>query len=245
MCAHNFPINACASSARRLGHARGTFPNLEAPLAEMADEQSEVMETGEPEAGEPETEAPPPPEEPSEPLPEWGEDVSTEKDGGLFKKILLEGSEEDGPLKSDEVFVHYTGRLLNGEVFDSSVERGEPFKFKLGMGTVIKGWDVGVATMKKGEKCILTCRPSYGYGEAGSPPKIPGNTTLQFEVELLSWKGEDVSRDGGVMKSIITEGKDYSRPNDGARCNGEEHVSAMYTCHGAIQVPGQLSACEL
>ena len=203
--------------ANKHARARGTFSNLlqSTSLAEtMADEKPEVMET--------ETEDPPLPEEPSEPLPEWGEDVSTEKDGGLFKKILLEGSEGDSPLKSDEVFVHYTGRLLNGVVFDSSVERGEPFKFKLGTGAVIKGWDVGVATMKKGEKCILTCRPSYGYGETGSPPKIPGNTTLQFEVELLSWKGEDISKDGGVMKSIITEGKDYSRPSDGAKCNGEK-----------------------
>lgn len=180
----------------------------------MADEQQEQMEV----------EAPAPasaPEEPTEPLPEWGEDVTPDKDGGLFKTILQPGAEGDGPLKNDEVFVHYTGRLLNAEVFDSSVDRGEPFKFKLGTGAVIKGWDVGVATMKKGEKCILTCRPSYGYGENGSPPKIPGNATLQFEVELLSWKGEDISKDGGVVKSIVTEGKEYSRPSDGAKCNGE------------------------
>ena len=116
--------------------------------------------------------------------------------------------------------MHYTGRLLDGTVFDSSVDRGEPFKFKLGTGAVIKGWDVGVATMRKGEKSLLTCRPNYGYGELGSAPKIPGNATLQFEVELLDWKGEDISKDGGVVKSIITEGKDYSRPSDGAKCNG-------------------------
>lgn len=180
----------------------------------MADEQQEEMEV----------EAPSPasaPEEPTEPLPEWGEDATPDKDGGLFKTILQPGEEGDGPLKNDEVFVHYTGRLLNGEVFDSSVDRGEPFKFKLGTGAVIKGWDVGVATMKKGEKCILTCRPTYGYGENGSPPKIPGNATLQFEVELLSWKGEDLSKDGGVVKSIVTEGKEYNRPSDGAKCNGK------------------------
>lgn len=176
----------------------------------MADEQHQEMEE----------EAPPPAEEPTEPLPEWGDDITPEKNGGLFKKILQEGLEEGNPLKSDEVFVHYTGRLLNGVVFDSSVKRAEPFKFKLGAGAVIKGWDVGVASMKKGEKCILTCRPDYAYGEKGSPPNIPGNSTLQFEVELLSWRGEDISKDGGVMKSIITEGKEYSRPSDGAKCNG-------------------------
>lgn len=186
----------------------------------MADEKPEIMDV----------DASPPAvvEEPTEPLPEWGEDVTPEKDGGLFKNILQAGVGSDGPFKSDEVFVHYTGRLLNGEVFDSSVDKGEPFKFKLGTGAVIKGWDVGVGTMKKGEKCILTCRPSYAYGEAGSPPKIPGNSTLQFEVELLNWKGEDISKDGGVMKSIVTEGKEYSRPSDGAKCNGEIILSMIY-----------------
>ena len=176
----------------------------------MADEEPQVMDAGDP----------PPVEEPTDPLPEWGDDVTPEKDGGLFKKILQEGVEEGNPMKSDEVFVHYTGRLLNGVVFDSSVDRGEPFKFKLGAGSVIKGWDVGVATMKKGEKCLLTCRPNYAYGELGSSPKIPGNATLQFEIELLEWKGEDLSKDGGVVKSIITEGKEYNRPSDGAKCYG-------------------------
>ena len=161
-------------------------------------------------------------EEPTEPLPEWGEDISPEKDGTLFKTVIHEGSPDDGsPMNNDEVFVHYTGKLLNGTVFDSSVERSEPFKFKLGTGAVIKGWDVGVATMRRGEKCVLTCRPDYAYGEKGSPPKIPGNSTLRFEVELLSWKGDDISKDGGVMKSIVTEGKEYNRPSDGAKCNGQ------------------------
>ena len=181
----------------------------------MADDQPEMVDA---EATPP---APPAIEEPVEPLPEWGEDVTPEKDGGLFKTILQAGVSDEGPLNQDEVFVHYTGRLLNGEVFDSSVPRGEPFKFKLGSQSVIKGWDVGVATMKKGEKCILTCQPSYAYGEDGSPPKIPGNATLRFEVELLSWQGEDLSKDGGVRKSVISVGKDYSRPSDGAQCNGE------------------------
>ena len=177
----------------------------------MAEEEQQQMDT----------EVPATVEEPTEPLPEWGEDISPEKDGGVFKTIITEGSAEDGsPMNNDEVFVHYTGKLLDGTVFDSSVERNEPFSFKLGMGAVIKGWDVGVATMKKGEKCILTCRPGYAYGEKGSGPKIPPNSTLRFDVELLSWKGEDISKDGGVMKSIVTEGKEYSRPSDGAKCNG-------------------------
>ncbi len=82
--------------------------------------------------------------------------------------------------------VHYTGRLLDGTVFDSSKERNDPFVFKIGAGQVIKGWDEGVATMKVGEHAFLTCGPEYAYGARGSPPKIPANATLIFEVWLLS-----------------------------------------------------------
>lgn len=124
---------------------------------------------------------------------DWGDDITEEKDGGLFKKILTPGQGIEHPMDGDDVFVHYTGRLENGDVFDSSVERGEKFKFKLGEGHVIKGWDKGVATMTRGEKCILTCKPEYAYGENGSPPKIPQNATLHFEVELFDWHGEDIT----------------------------------------------------
>ena len=56
-------------------------------------------------------------------------------------------------------------------------------------GSVIKAWDIGVATMKRNERAIFTCRPKYAYGKKGSPPKIPGNKTLVFDVELFDWKG--------------------------------------------------------
>lgn len=151
---------------------------------------------------------------------DWGDDISQDKDGGLFKTILTAGHGVEHPLHGDEVSVHYTGRLLSGEVFDSSVERGELFKFKLGQNQVIKGWDVGVATMVKGEKCIFTCKPEYAYGSSGSPPKIPANATLQFEVELFDWQGEDLTGDGGVVKSILSKGDGYSKPTDGAHVEG-------------------------
>ena len=132
-------------------------------------------------------------EENIEDTKEWGDDITEDKNGGLYKKILTLGQGSERPMSGDEVSVHYTGRLLNGDVFDSSVERGEVFKFKLGEGQVIKGWDQGVATMNRGEKCILTCKPDYAYGENGSPPKIPPNSTLRFEVELFDWSGEDIT----------------------------------------------------
>ena len=116
-------------------------------------------------------------------------DISEEQDGGLLKKILNEGHGEETPTPGSSVVVHYVGTLHeDGSKFDSSRDRDSHFKFEVGVGQVIKGWDKGILTMKRGEKCILRCRSDYGYGKHGSPPKIPGDATLNFEVELFSWK---------------------------------------------------------
>lgn len=87
--------------------------------------------------------------------------------------------------KGDTVSVHYTGTLLNGQQFDSSLERGEPIEFKLGSHQVIEGWEKGIAGMKEGGKRVLTIPPAMAYGKAGYPPTIPANATLKFDVELV------------------------------------------------------------
>jgi FKBP-type peptidyl-prolyl cis-trans isomerase len=102
----------------------------------------------------------------------------------LKKEVLHEGSDPEARA-GDTVEVHYTGTLLDGSKFDSSLDRGRPFSFPLGAGMVIKGWDMGVVGMKVGEKVRLTIPASMGYGERGYPPVIPANATLIFEVELL------------------------------------------------------------
>lgn len=89
------------------------------------------------------------------------------------------------PQSGQQVSVQYTGWLEDGTMFDSSLERGDPIVFPLGTGSVIPGWDEGIASMKVGGKRQLVIPPDLAYGEAGSPPVIPENATLIFEVELV------------------------------------------------------------
>lgn len=125
----------------------------------------------------------------------------------MFQLVKREGTGTKLPFTGDRVFVHYEGRLLDGTLFDHSRSRNDYFSFVLGRGLfnikpeckcsllindsnysslctgqVIQAWDIGVATMKVGELCQLICKPVYTYGSAGSPPKIPPNATLVFEV---------------------------------------------------------------
>lgn len=105
---------------------------------------------------------------------------------GVTVETITSGDGATYPKKDQTVVVHYVGKLTNGNKFDSSRDRGSPFKFKLGKGDVIRGWDEGVAKMSVGEKATLTCTPDYAYGSKGYPGVIPPNSTLIFEVELLN-----------------------------------------------------------
>lgn len=104
---------------------------------------------------------------------------------GVEVETLSPGDGTNFPKPGQTVVVHYTGTLTNGKKFDSSRDRGKPFKFKIGKGEVIRGWDEGVAKMSIKQRAKLTCSPDYAYGEKGYPGVIPQNATLIFDVELL------------------------------------------------------------
>lgn len=117
-----------------------------------------------------------------------GKGVKLDEDGSIVKFILKEGNDEVFPEEGDEVVTHYTGYLeADGSIFDSSRQRNQHFDFVLGQGKVIKGWDVGFASMKAGEEAVLTLKADAAYGATGSPPTIPPNATLIFHVELISF----------------------------------------------------------
>ncbi len=119
---------------------------------------------------------------------------ATKTDSGLVFSTITEGK-GPSPKATDKVKVHYHGTLTNGEVFDSSTQRGEPVTFPLN--GVIPCWTEGVQRMKVGEKSRLVCPSSIAYGERGAPPKIKPGSTLVFEVELLEIVKDDAASTGG------------------------------------------------
>ena len=162
------------------------------------------------------------------------------EDGGLFKKILTPGKASGGtPQPGDSVTVHYVGTLLDGTKFDSSRDRAGFFEFDVGLGRVIKGWDKGICTMHRGEKCVLACRADYAYGERGSPPKIPPNATLLFEVELFKWRTKRKERGSMDAAARIAEAESCKADGTAAFKVGDfmvaldKYMDAAYYCEDA------------
>ncbi|ASZ12825.1 FKBP-type peptidyl-prolyl cis-trans isomerase [Chitinophaga pendula] len=119
---------------------------------------------------------------------------ATKTPEGVYVAVTQEGAGEQ-PKTGDTVSVHYTGKLLSGKTFDSSLDSTlrpgmplEPIKFPVGQGFVIKGWDAGIATLKKGSKATLLIPSGLAYGLMGAPPNIPANSILVFTVELVDVK---------------------------------------------------------
>ena len=149
---------------------------------------------------------------------------------GLKYKVIHEGTGQRAK-NEDIVLVHYTGKLTNDTVFDSSIPRNQPFKFKLGTGQVIKGWDEGIALLNVGDKAILTIPPALGYGERATG-KIPANSTLIFEVELLNIIEKPKPFDVKGKDTVTTAtGLQYIMMNktEGIQAVAGKNVSVHYT----------------
>ncbi|HVS19764.1 MAG TPA: FKBP-type peptidyl-prolyl cis-trans isomerase [Planctomycetota bacterium] len=171
------------------------------------------------------------------PIPADTEIVTTPS--GLKYSVLKEGSGRR-PKVGSNVSVHYTGWLTDGTVFDSSVQRGQPFDFTLGQGAVIKGWDEGVALMQKGSRLKLTIPYELAYGEQGRPPTIPPKSTLIFEVELLDFlvlpemvaadPAKRVALESGIAYQVLEAGTGEPIPV-GHMC---EFEYALFTTEGKL-----------
>ncbi|XP_077518180.1 FK506-binding protein 2-like [Amblyomma americanum] len=134
--------------------------------------------------------------------------VSLCGDEGELKVEVVKSSEscDRKSKKGDVLSMHYTGTLLDGKEFDSSRSRGEPFRFQIGVGQVIKGWDQGLLDMCVGDKRKLTVPPALGYGEQGAGDRIPPGSTLVFDTELT--KIEDGPPPVNVFKQIDADQDD-------------------------------------
>jgi peptidylprolyl isomerase len=141
--------------------------------------------------------------------------INVTEDGKVTKEIITEGTGEQAK-DGQKVDVHYTGTLTDGTEFDSSRGRGTPFSFTIGTG-VIKGWSVGVATMKVGERAKFTIDAEYGYGDGGSPPKIPGGATLIFDIELLK-----------ISKSYKSNAEAIAEANELSAAGGERFKEGAF-----------------
>mmetsp|Transcript_18277 Transcript_18277/g.51595 ORF Transcript_18277/g.51595 Transcript_18277/m.51595 type:complete len:168 (+) Transcript_18277:92-595(+) len=136
---------------------------------------------------------------------------------GYEKTTLEEGEAGVVPKKGDTLTVHYTGTLDSGAEFDCSRKRGTPLEFKVGAGMVIKAWDLGLMDFTLGERATLRASPDFAYGKAGHPPVIPGNSWLNFDVQL------------GGINGRIAPGPDGRR-----RCGG---------CFSVEDTKGTYQAC--
>jgi tetratricopeptide (TPR) repeat protein len=131
-----------------------------------------------------------------------GDTITTKS--GLKYLVLSKGTGASAELNKN-VEVHYTGYLTDGKVFDSSVERGDPIEFILGTGQVIAGWDEGIALMNVGDKLRLIIPSNLAYGEKGAGKIIPPNSTLIFDVELLSTGDPKPSINEALMDLVLSD----------------------------------------
>ncbi|KAI1285738.1 Peptidyl-prolyl cis-trans isomerase FKBP14 [Halotydeus destructor] len=156
------------------------------------------------------------------------EDVDELKIETVFKPDTCDRQTKKG----DQLSMHYTGTLLDGTEFDSSRGRGEPFRFQLGIGQVIKGWDTGLIGMCIGEKRVLTIPSKLAYGESGAGDKIPANAGLKFDVECV-----DIE-EGSAPVNVFSE-IDANQDNQISREEVSEYLRKQIPAEAAGEMPDQ------
>ena len=152
-------------------------------------------------------------------IPEEFENAEKLIADGFVRKIVTKKNEDGEKIvKAATAWISYTGKLQDGTVFDSSKNK-DPIKVQVGMGQVIKGWDIVLQTMRQDEECTVFIHPNYGYGYAGSPPSIPPHSVLIFDmkVEKVEYIGEDITDEesGLIFKITLDSSKcDPSEANN-------------------------------
>jgi len=153
-------------------------------------------------------------------------------DKQVLKLITKKGSDSAERASAGcTAILHYTGTLTNGNKFDSSRDRGEPFETPVGQGRVIRGWDAVMPTMAKGERAEVLIQSDCAYGPNGSPPSIPGGAALIFDMEMIDWFGEDISSSKNKSltkiklvdseKFVTIDGEDLDEITISLKINGE------------------------
>lgn len=164
-------------------------------------------------------------------------------DGKLRKQVLSQGY---GATPSDgmTVEVHYIGRLENGTIFDSSLAKARTYKFLLGSGQVIRGWEIAFKSMQRGEKSFIQCHADYAYGSRGKG-SIPPNATITFEAELLNFKTEAVDNSMPPVTAPTTAVTTYFSYfyKDYAKSYGDQYCSACIRSFAITKKPSALLFC--
>uniref|UniRef100_A0A6B2L6K6 peptidylprolyl isomerase n=1 Tax=Arcella intermedia TaxID=1963864 RepID=A0A6B2L6K6_9EUKA len=145
-----------------------------------------------------------------------------------MKKVIQPGSQGGGPKDGFQVTVHYKTELQSGKLLESTWDLGEPFRFKVGVGQVLKAWDLAVKSMSKGEIAHILVHPRHLAGSTRLFAEIPPNEYLQFTIELLSFETEiQLVPDGGITKSVVADGARWELPLFESTCHVSYRMSGM------------------
>ncbi|XP_052800904.1 peptidyl-prolyl cis-trans isomerase FKBP5-like [Mya arenaria] len=163
-------------------------------------------------------------------------DCTPNKDGGVIKKLMKAGVGDEFPNYGDKVFFNYTAykgdEMTEENIFDSSEKDGEQFEYDCLRGKVIRGFELAVLSMRPGERSLIYLTPEWGFGKSGAPPRVPPDTNVIFDTEIVSVECSDISpdQDQTLMRKVLVRGKGHHHANFG--CPVELHIRGE--CDGQV-----------